>query len=485
MATTELIVGFMRPSRLSPFEPDQLWQLAREPIFWLDPLLKLIWVNRAWENLTGYRAESVVGLTCQAHSPTKAGDLNDLAASFHPPPESLAGQPAATRSLIFHTSGEATWHRLVFWPFCNENDALIGILGLVRAIDSTPSVAESRTNQLHLDLQEIKRHLQKRYGFDGLVGFGPSHRRLLDQVRLAAASTIPVLIVGEPGTGKRHVARTIHQNGQGRHQPLVPFDCDALPAEILERELFGNEAEAAPEASPLSRADGKTGPRLSLLDGSTLLICEILRLPRDLQEWLAESLDTPVRLLATTAIDPRSAFETDQIRPELYFALTTFVIRLEPLRERRHELPALAQNFLERANQRGGTQKSGFSSQALKALMAYDWPGNLRELARIIDHAHTAGADPLVAVDDLPASIRGHQGGGFSPPSQSSPVKPLDELLTEVERRLIETALRQARGNKSRAAELLAISRPRLYRRIRELNLPDEGESPDETDTAR
>ena len=245
MASTESIVGFMRPSRLAPFEPDQLWQLAREPIFWLDPMLKLIWVNRAWENLTGYPAESVVGLTCQAHGPTRAGDLTDLAASFHPPPESLTGQPAGTRSLIFHVSGEATWHRLEFWPFRDENDSLIGLLGLVRPADCPPSVADSQANQLHVDLLQIRRNLQERYGFDSLVGFGPSHRRLLDQVRLAAASTTPVLIVGEPGTGKRQVARTIHQNGPGRQQPLVPFDCEALPVEILERELFGMDKYAA------------------------------------------------------------------------------------------------------------------------------------------------------------------------------------------------------------------------------------------------
>ena len=152
------------------------------------------------------------------------------------------------------------------------------------------------------------------------------------------------------------------------------------------------------------------------------------------------------------------------------------MIRLQPLRERRDELPALAQHLLERANQRGGKQKSGFSPRTISALMAYEWPGNLRELARVIDHAHTQsdGGEPLVALDDLPASIRGHLGGGFPPPTQPRPIKPLDELLTEVERRLIETALRQARGNKSRAAEVLGISRPRLYRRIKELNLPDD-----------
>jgi hypothetical protein len=440
----------MASSRLSPFAPDQLWQKAREPIFWLDPACRLVWVNRAWESLTGYPADSVVGLTCQAYGATCTGDLNDMAASFHPPPESMAGQPAGTRSLILHASGAAEWHRLEFLPFSDEHGVAIGLLGLVRPIDAAPFVADSTSHRLHLDLLAIRQKLRARYGFDSLVGFGPS------------ASSTPVLIVGEPGTGKRQVARIIHQNGAGRDQPLVLFDCEALPAEILERELFGVEADGS-EYGATGRGEGKTGPRLFLRDGSTVLICEILVLPRDLQKRLAESLESPVRLLATTTVDPESAFERDQCRPDLYFALTTLVVRLQPLRERRNELPALAQHLLERANQRGGKQKLGFAPPALQALLAYDWPGNLRELARIVDQAHAQGEEALIAVEDLPAAH-----------SQPDPIKPLDALLTEVERRLIETALRQARGNKSRAAELLAISRPRLYRRIKELNLPDD-----------
>ena len=119
-------------------------------------------------------------------------------------------------------------------------------------------------------------------------------------------------------------------------------------------------------------------------------------------------------------------------------------------------------------------QRSGFASQALEALTAYDWPGNLPELTRVVEHAHARAAGALIAVDDLPATIRGNLGGAYTPPAAPASLKPLDELLTEVERRLIETALRQSRSNKSRAAEILGISRPRLYRRIKELNLPDD-----------
>jgi len=473
----------MPSPRDAPFEPDHLWQRAREPIFWLDPALKLTWVNRAWEELTGHPAKSVVGLTCQAHGPTGAGDLGDLAASFHPPPESLAGQPTGTKALIFHAGGGGTWHRIEFWPFRDENDLLIGLLGWVRSADDQPSVPDAQANQLHVELLEIRLQLQKQSGFDSLIGFGPSHRRLLDQVRLAAASTTPVLIVGEPGTGKRQVARAIHQKGSGRLQPLIPFDCESLPAEILERELFGLERSAAPGAAIASSTGGAGKSRLSLVDGSTLLFREILMLPRDLQARLVAALDAPVRLLATTATDPETALQGEQIRPELYFALTTLVLRPDPLRERRQELPVLAQHLLERANQRGGEERTGFSPEAIAALMAYDWPGNLRELARVIDHAHAqkGGEGRLVALLDLPASIRGNLGGGFPPPNPPISIKPLDELLTQVERRSIETALHLARGNKSRAADLLGISRPRLYRRIKELNFPDD-EPPAEAD---
>jgi DNA-binding NtrC family response regulator len=340
--------------------------------------------------------------------------------------------------------------------------------------------------QLHGELLEIRRRLQQRYGLDNLIGFGPAHRRLIEQVRLAASSTVPVLIVGEPGTGRRQVARTIHQLGSGWQRPLVAFDCAALPAEILERELFGAADPDAPGIGPTAAPGGTRKPRLSLGDGSSLLIDEILSLPRDLQARLTEALDAPVRLLATTTGEPEPALAAERLRPELYSALTTLVLRLPPLRHRRDELPALAQHLLERVNQRGGEQRIGFLAQAITTLCSYDWPGNLTELARVVEyaHAHAPGTSRWIGPDNLPATIRGHLGAAYSPPAvPPNPIQPLDDILTEVERRLIETALRQSRSNKSRAAEILGISRPRLYRRIKELNLPDdepadEAESP-------
>src|SRR4029077_1913434 len=119
---------------------------------------------------------------------------------------------AGSPTLIYRADGERLWRRVEFWPFCDEHDSLIGLLGTVRPADSQPGVPDSDGHRLHVELLEVRRRHQERYGLDGLIGFGPAHRRLLEQVGLAAGSTVPVLIVGESGTGKRQVARTIHQH---------------------------------------------------------------------------------------------------------------------------------------------------------------------------------------------------------------------------------------------------------------------------------
>ncbi len=458
----------MASSRVLGSRLEGLWKQAREPVFLMSTDCKLIAVNRAWEALTGYPAEQVTGMVCRAHGPTREGDLAGLAGSFFPPAEALAGQPAGGPTLIIHASGERRWRRVEFWPFHDDRGALLVLFGMVRDSEPPPLTPDSEAHYLRYELLEVRNQLHGRYGFDNLIGHGLAHQRLLVQVRAAAETLIPVLIVGEPGTGKRLVARTIHQRGVKHQSSLLPFDCAALPPEVLERELFGEGGVG-------------TRPRMNLPEGSTLLIGDILDLPRDLQGRLAALADHRVRLLATTTGDPETALQEERLRSDLYYALTTLVIRLNPLRQRLDELPVLAQHLLERANQRGGRQRSGFSPEALTVFLGYDWPGNLRELARVIDSAHGRGEGDLIAAEDLPAGIRGSLGAAYTPPPLSPPLTPLDDLLTQVERRLIEHALVRARQNKSKAADLLHISRPRLYRRIKELGIPDESEPVEES----
>jgi DNA-binding NtrC family response regulator len=463
----------MASSRVTGSRFEALLQQAREPAFWLNPELKIVWVNRAWEELTGHPAAVAVGLVCRAHGPTRDGDLPGLAGSFFPPPEALAGRPCAVKTLVVHPSGERRWRCVEYRPFHHESGGLAALLGLVRPIDDAPPPADSEAQRLRVELMEVRDRLLARHGLDHLIGRGPAHRRLAEQVSSAAAAGVPVLIVGEPGTGKRSVARTIHQLGPRRYAPLIPLDCAALPPDVLERELFG---------PPTGDGAAAVLPRLALPEGSTLLIGDVVELPRDLQGRLAAALGAGHRVIATTVHDPDAALRAERLRADFYYAMTTLLIRLRPLRERLDELPLLAQHFLERANLRGGRQRHGVSDEALRTLAAYDWPGNLRELARVIDDAHGRGEGERIEPDDLPAAVRGHIAAAYVLPPQPVAPASLDDLLTMVERRLIENALQRARHNKSRAAESLGISRPRLYRRIKELNIPEEPEPADEPD---
>ena len=454
----------MAAPRVSAFKPEQLWQQAREPLFWLDQTLRLNWVNRAWETLTGYPAASVQGHVCASSGPTGSGsEQADLAACFVPPPEAIAGKPTGCRTIVVNASGERLWRRVEFWPFRDRNGVLLGLLGQVRDDDAPPSEPDSQAYQLRVQLMELRECLRRTFGLESLIGTGPAHHRLLEQVRLAAASTVPVLLIGEPGTGKRLVARTIHAQGPRRDRPFILFDCEALPAEVLERELF------TPRQEPKTPGDETHAParedcnKLALVEGSSLSIGDILALPRDLQTRLAASLDDRVRVIAMTAGDPERAVLQEKLRPELHCALTVLVIRLSPLRDRPRDLLLLAQHFLERANHRTGASCGGFTDQAISALESYDWPGNLRELGRVIDttvaqlqaQRQAESGMPLIDASDLPASILGHLGAAYLPPSAPRPVQPLDELLTGVERRLIENALARSHQNKLRAAELL------------------------------
>jgi PAS domain S-box-containing protein len=449
-----------------------LLQQVREPVFLLDGRRRLAYVNAAWEALTGFAAADVIGLECVPVGPTRDGGREGLAGSFYPPPEVQAGQAAGASTLIVHADGERRWRRVEYWPLRHARGPVAAVLGLVRPIEAAPLAADSATARLQSELERLRERLRARRAGESLLGRGPAHDRLLDQVAAVASSGAPALLVGEPGSGRRHAARQIAR----RRDPaasLLAYDCAALPVEVLERELFGGPAD--PDAPPARPA------ALRPPEGATLLLVDVESFPRDLQARLVPALDGRRHaLLATTRHEPDALLRDERFRPEFYYAATTLVLRLPPLRERLDELPLLAQHFLERANGKSERRRAGFDAAALTALAEYDWPGNLRELARVVDAAHAAATADVITAADLPAAIRGHLGAAYTPPPLPPKVTPLDELLTQVERRLIEGALARARQNKSRAAELLDISRPRLYRRIKELGIPDVPEPADD-----
>jgi DNA-binding NtrC family response regulator len=412
--------------------------------------LRLVYANPALEALTGQASSTLIGLECRPSGLPLGDDLAGLGESLAPPVQAAAGHPCSADTLIVHTGGERSWMRGEFWPLLDQRGQALGTFAMLRTRESPAHAPPSVDRRLQAELRELRDRLLQRHGVDTLIGQGLGHRRVLDQIQAAAALGVPLTIVGEPGTGKRTLADTIHQRSSFSASRPRHLDCAALPPEVLERTLL---------------VDG-TG-------STTVVLANVFELPRDLQAKLAAILNGPSRYIATTPIPPEVARSDGRLRDDLHFGLTTLVIALQPLRDRLEDVPLLAQHFLERTNARASRRRVGFVSEAIDVLAAYDWPGNLRELLRVVEAAHAAAVDDWIAPGDLPASIRGNLASSYNPPPMPPAATPLDERLNGLERRLIEQALSRAKHNKSRAAELLEISRPRLYRRIKELNIPD------------
>jgi PAS domain S-box-containing protein len=438
-----------------------LLQRMRDPMYVLDARGRLAFVNRAWEALTGRSAETVLGQVCGIEAPASEGEdreLRRLLESLAPPPEASGGQPIAGVARLPATGGATADHAIAFWPVRDGRGSVVGQVALIRTDGFASLVPESPVARLRADLEMLRARARARDESETIVGQGAAHQRLLHQIQLAAGTKASLVIWGELGTGRRTVARAIVAQAAHGGRSLEFVDCEALSASEIERVLFDTHA-----VDPASA------------QGRVLLLAEVAAVPRELQERLARTQESHgLRLLATLREDPESAHDAGRLHAELYFRLTSLVVRLAPLRERRGEIGLLAQAALERLAADERRAATGFSAGALGILSQYDWPGNLAELERVVRASAARAAGELIQPGELPGEIQGARGGAYQPPAGIA--MSLDQVLATIERRLIERALARSKQNKSRAAEWLQMSRPRLYRRISELGIPDDEE---------
>jgi len=328
-----------------------------------------------------------------------------------------------------------------------------------------------RLRNLEVEVERLRTELKNRHRFGNIVGRGPKMREVFGLTRAAADSDAPVLIEGESGSGKEVIARAIHYEGKRSAGPFVPVNCSALPAELLESELFGHCRGAFTGA--LQDAPGL----FQSAQGGTILLDEITEMPLEAQAKLLRVLEDkrvrPVGAVQSVAVDVRVVAATNRplatsvragtLREDLYYRLGVIVVSVPPLRERTGDIPALAMHFVEQFNNRSSTAViEGFTAEALDALCAYPWPGNVRELRNVIEGLYALGHRGRIERSDLPHGIRdGEQV------AQPDPAAPAVLTLQQAERNLVEAALRTAKGNKSEAARMLGISRTRLYHLIR------------------
>ncbi len=314
----------------------------------------------------------------------------------------------------------------------------------------------------------LREQLRSRPGFAGLIGVSPKMQRVYRLIEKVSQHNYPVLILGESGTGKELVARSIHFSGLRKARPFVPVDCSTSVPTLIEAELFGYVKGGFTGAV-------QTKPGLmEAADKGTLFLDEIGDLPVNLQAKLlralqeneirpvgsAERISLAVRVIAATNRDLEAAVRQGSFRPDLFFRLNVVQIRLPALRERKSDIPILANSFLEKYCEANGKTRT-IAEDAMSRLMAWDWPGNVRELENVIERAIAIGSAPILHVGDLPTNLH-HSIGERLP--QNDEVLPLEEL----ERRAILCALREAGGDKLIAARLLGIGKTTLYRKLKQ-----------------
>jgi DNA-binding NtrC family response regulator len=337
-----------------------------------------------------------------------------------------------------------------------------------------------RQQKLEAENVSLRQQLDNKFGLEHIIGETAAMHEVFDVVKQVAPTRATALITGESGTGKELIAKAIHQLSQRHQQPLVTVHCAALAPTLLESELFGHEKGA------FTGAHERRIGRLEQAQGGTLFLDEIGEIDPSLQvkllRFLGErtfervgsnkTLTADVRLIAATNKDLAELVQAGTFREDLYFRLRVVEIHLPPLRERRADIPLLAQTFVRECAKENAKPVTEITAEAMECLLKYDWPGNVRELRTAIEHAVVLCRGEKIGVRDLPPNVRGPNGtrGGGD----------LRRLMAqggmtvkEAERQLIIQALKETRGNRTLAAKRLGMSRRTLHRKLHTYQLED------------
>lgn len=337
----------------------------------------------------------------------------------------------------------------------------------------------------HKNLQaeniQLRTALHRKYTFDNIIGQSEEIRKVLSMIERVADSDSTVLVTGESGTGKELVAKAIHYNSPRSTKAFVPINCGAIPAELLESELFGHVKGA------FTGAIANRAGRFEVASGGTIFLDEIgelslplqVKLLRVLQErrfepvGSAKTQDADVRIIAATNVDLAKAVQRGQFREDLYYRLNVIPLPIPALKQRRGDIPLLLHHFVQHFNTTKNRNLTGFSSESLEALYHYAWPGNIRELENLVERLAILKGNGIVEEIDLPDQYRNHRSA--SPVSESLEIPDggmdFNSAVDAYENLLILQALEKTGWNRNQAAALLKLNRTTLVEKIKKKGL--------------
>lgn len=382
---------------------------------------------------------------------------------------------------FYEAQGRISWSTRL--PL-NKSGNLIGVMeyDLFQEFDMMGVFAKKYMNlqdELEYLKEEVKKLRTTKYTVDDIVGESKAIQDLRNQVRQAAKSNSTVIITGETGTGKELVAHAIHSLSLRCLRNFVRINASGFPDSLIESELFGYEEGAFTGA----RKGGKKG-KFELADEGTLFIDEINQMPMHLQPKLLralqeheiervggnETIPVDIRIIVATNENLEKKVKERTFREDLYYRLNVVEIRTPSLREIKEDIPIIIKTQIDKLNHYLGKNMKGIESDAMKALMEYNWPGNIRELKNSIERAMNYAETSHIRLEDL-KFLGVKDSDRFSVQNLKDKENPIEEMKKDIEKKMIIEAIEYCSGNKSKAAELLKISRTLLHQKIKRLNI--------------
>jgi PAS domain S-box-containing protein len=429
----------------------------------VDPGGNIVAVNPAGEELTGYKRQELVGKNCRVLNCTGCkligqGEGEDYCGLFR------AGSIRSKRCTITNAQGQLVNVLKRASVLKDEQGRAIG------AVETLTDLSELvRRDQ---QITQLRKTLKGSDGFMGMIGDSPPMRRLYRLMETVAKSQAPVLIQGQSGTGKELVARAIHKLGPRREGPYIRVNCAALNQDLLESELFGHVKGAftGAERDRVGRFEAAQGGDILLDEVGDLPPATQVKLLRVLEEKEIERvgdhrpIEVDVRIIAATHRDLPALIAEGRFREDLFYRIEGVPIQVPPLSQRREDIPLLAAEFLGRAAMKNNKDLAGLSPQAMRALEAYAWPGNVRQLKHAMEYAAVLCPGGVVKLEHLPAKVLSQPPATAPSPGRSA--RRTRDMCAE-----LLQALRSTGGNQTKAAELLGVSRVTVWNRINRCGL--------------